>query len=128
MASLEERVSVLEGRVEEQSRNFHAIDARIQAMNEDLGGRMSELGVRIADVEKTLGVRITDVEKTLGARISEVERNLNGRIDALDAKADRFRVELTGGIAALDQKMSRHFLWLAGFQFTVLVAVIAARA
>ena len=62
MATLEERVSYLEGKVNEHSRGF------------------------------------TDL------------RELVGR---LDNKIDR-----------LDEKVSRHFLWLAGFQLTTLLAII----
>ena len=44
---------------------------------------------------------------------------LAGRIDAVDAKVDRFREELSA-------KMSHQFGWLVGIQVSVLVAVIGA--
>lgn len=43
--------------------------------------------------------------------------DLRRRIDQLDAKLDV-------KIDRLDQKMSRQFFWLAGFQLTTLLAII----
>ena len=48
------------------------------------------------------------------------------RLHGLDLKIDRFREDLVGRIDDLDQKLSRHFLWLVGMQVTVLRAVIGA--
>lgn len=44
----------------------------------------------------------------------------------LDQKVDRFREELAARIDALDQKVSRQFIWLVGIQIMVLLAVIGA--
>jgi tetrahydromethanopterin S-methyltransferase subunit G len=48
------------------------------------------------------------------------------RLTFLDQKVDRFREELAARIDALDQKVSRQFIWLVGIQITVLVAVVGA--
>jgi hypothetical protein len=37
---------------------------------------------------------------------------------------DRFRDELSTRIDALDQKVSRHFVWMVGIQITILVTVV----
>ena len=73
MASVEERLSYLEGRMQEQSVGF--VDLR--------------------------------------GLITEVAAELRGSIRRLDERID-----------TLDQKMSRQFLWLAGFQLTTLLAII----
>ncbi len=65
--SLEERVAVLEGRMEEQSRNFGLIGQRIEDMSKELGGRINELS----------------------GRIEALDERLTGRIDALDQKVSR---------------------------------------
>lgn len=44
----------------------------------------------------------------------------------LDQKVDRFREELAARIDALDQKVSKQFIWLVGIQIMVLLAVIGA--
>jgi len=62
---------------------------------------------------------------------------VSSRIDALDQKVDRFRTELSARIDALsaridrrfdvvDEKMSRHFIWLVGIQAAVMLSVIGA--
>lgn len=58
---------------------------------------------------------------------------LREAIRHLDQKVDRIREELAArigqvdlGIDALDQKVSRHFMWLVGIQIAVLLAVIGA--
>ena len=93
----EERVSYLEGKVEEHSRGIGGVGGLI--------GRLDE---------------------KLDRRFEALEQKVDGCFGALDQKVDRFREELAGQIRALDQKFSRHFLWLAGFQLTTLLAVVGA--
>lgn len=71
MGTLQERVSYLEGKVEEQSQTFSAI--------RDLLGE------------------------------------INRRIDRLEQRLD-----------AIEDRMSRQFLWLVGIQITTLLAVVGA--
>ena len=63
-----------------------------------LEGRISQLEAKVEEHARGIG------------ELRELIRNL-------DAKVDR-------QFAMLDQKLSRHFLWLAGFQLTTLLAVI----
>ena len=65
--------------------------------------------------------------------LPEAIRHLEERMTALDQKVDRFREELAARIGetntridALDQKVSRQFVWLVGIQVAVLLAVIGA--
>lgn len=58
-------------------------------------------------------------------------QHLDQRFTFLDQKVDRFREELAvridatnARIDALDQKFSRYFLWMIGFQITTLLAII----
>ena len=46
------------------------------------------------------------------------------KTDMRDLRADIRRVE--GRIDALDEKVSKHFLWLVGMQITTLVAIVGA--
>jgi hypothetical protein len=105
--SLEERVAYLEGKVEEQTRGFGDLIARINAMS----------------------ARIDALDQ----KIDRFRAELCSRIDALDQKVERFRGELAARIDALDarfdsveDKMSRQFIWLAGIQIAVMLAVIGA--
>ena len=58
-----------------------------------------------------LAVRITNLEESVNERFSAVE-------DWIQAVSDR--------IDALDEKVSRQFVWLVGIQVIVLVAVVGA--
>lgn len=67
------------------------------------------------------------------ADIRDGLQHLDQRLTFLDQKVDRFREELMGAnaatnarIEALDQKVSRQFIWLVGIQIMVLLAVIGA--
>jgi hypothetical protein len=77
-------------------------------------------------------VRMPSVEERLSYVEGRVEEQSQGfgdlrrRIDQLDAKIDTGIARLDGRIDALDQKMSRQFFWLAGFQLTTLLAIVAA--
>lgn len=118
MASVEERIAYLEGRVEEHTR---AMDEFRDAVRQ-IDRRFDGLAARV---------------DALDLKIDRVREELGSRIDALDLKVDRFRDELGGHIDALDrkldarfdsldQKASRTFLWVVGVQMTVLLAVIGA--
>ncbi len=46
------------------------------------------------------------------------------KADMRDLRTDIRRVE--GRIDALDEKVSKHFIWLVGMQITTLVAIVGA--
>ena len=100
MPTFDERLAYLEGRVEEHSRNVDGIrDA-------------------LVSLERRVDARLDGVDRRLDA----VDRRLDGverRFNVMDVKIDLTR-------DALDQKMSRHFLWLVGIQVTTLVAILGA--
>ena len=111
MSTLDERVTAVEGKVEEHSGGFG-----------DLRGLISRL-------DEKIDRRIDAIDR----RIDGLDEKIDRRIDALDQKVDRFREELaaridgqTARIDRLDQKFSRHFLWLLGVQVTTLIAIVGA--
>ena len=82
MATIEERVAFLEGRVTEHTRGMDGIrDA-------------------LSNLETRVDRRFEGVDR----RFENVERRLD----------------------ALDDKLSRHFVWLVGVQVTTLAAIVAA--
>ncbi len=100
MASVEERVAYLEGRVEEHTR---AMDEFRDAVRQ-LDRRFDGLAARV----DALDLKIDRVREELGSRIDALDRKLDARFDTLDVK------------------MSRTFLWVVGVQMTILLAVIGA--
>ena len=98
MRTFEERLAYIGGRVEEHSRNVDGIrDA-------------------LVSLERRTDARFDSLERRVDARLDGLERRLN----VMDTKIDLTR-------DALDQKMSRHFLWLVGIQVTMLVAMLGAQ-
>ena len=100
MPTLEERVAYLEGQVSEQS---HA---------------MLEVRDAVRDLERRMDVRFEAVDRRFEA-IDRRFENIERRIETLDAGLAR-RMD------ALDDKVSRQFVWVVGVQVTTLVAIVGA--
>ena len=107
MPSLEERVSYLEGRLQEQGQKLDGIDR----LDSRIGGLDAKLDAKIA----RLDAKISALDAKLDAQIAR----LNARIDA---HANRLDVRIDG----LDAKISRQFTWLAGMQVATLLAIVGA--
>jgi chromosome segregation ATPase len=124
MAMPEERISRLEAKVEEDSRGIEEVRESIRSLDAKVDQRFDSLSTRIDALDQKLDRRFD----ALSSRMDGLDQKLDRRVDALDQKVDRFREELAGQIHgqihALDQKISRHFLWLAGFQLTTLLAIL----
>lgn len=104
MPTVEERLSYLEGKVEEHSRGIG-----------DLREMMVHLDQKVDRFREELATRIDATNE----RIQALDHRLSGQMEALDER-------LSGRIEALDHKLSRGFVWLVGIQFAVLLAVVAA--
>jgi hypothetical protein len=90
--------------------------------------RVAKLEGRVTGFEShfdTLYQRFDVVDRRFAAMDQRFER-VEQRIDPLDQKVDRCRAELASRITALDDKVSRHFVWLVGIQVSVLPAVVLA--
>lgn len=122
MPTIDERVAYLEGRVEEHTRGFGELrdiafqtDAKVDRFREELAARIETLDQKVDRFRDELATRIDALDQ----KVDRFREELATRIDALDQKVDR-------RLAALDQKMSRQFLWILGIQVTVLIAVVGA--
>ena len=54
------------------------------------------------------------------------DRRFDARFDASDARWQAFEEQVERRFDALERRMSRQFLWLAGMQFTALLAIMTA--
>ena len=70
-------------------------------------GQVSELSHSLVEVREA----VRSLEHRMDARFESVDR----RFDTVDRRID-----------ALEQKVSNHFVWLAGLQVTTLLAIIGA--
>ena len=126
------RLEYLEGRVEEQTRNwerlsgqidgldrkFDGLDqkvdgfrgelsARIDNLDSRLSGRMDSLEVNLSGRIGGLDTRIDNLDSRVSGRMDSLEVNLSGRIGGLDAKVEGFRNEFSTRFDMLDAKIDR---------------------
>lgn len=107
----ESRLDFLEGRVEEQSRNWERLFADVGRVDQRIDVTGSALSARI----DALSARIDTVSDALSARIDV----LSGRIDRLDEKLDR-------RFDTLQVELSKQFRWTIGVMVTLTIGVITA--
>jgi nitrate/nitrite-specific signal transduction histidine kinase len=100
MPSVEERISSVEAKVD-------AI-ADIKVM---VGELRADMNRQFSEVRADMNRQFTEVKADMNRRFGEVD-NRFGQVDR--------RLEI------LDHRMERHFMWMVGIQFTVLIAVIVA--
>jgi hypothetical protein len=74
-----------------------------------------------ARVDAVAGLR-TDMNRQFG----ELRTDMNRQFAEFRADMDRRFGEVRGDMNRLDQRVERHFMWMVGIQFSVLIAVIVA--
>ena len=80
----------------------------------------------------TVEERITAVEgkidaiADLKAMLGELRFDMNRQFSEVRTDMDRRFSEVNRRVETLDQRMERHFMWMVGIQFSVLIAVIVA--
>jgi chromosome segregation ATPase len=150
VATVEERLAYLEGRIEEQAQvtgsirdamsgmerrmdqRFDAIDRRFEAIDrrfEAIDRRFEAIDQRFLELEQKMDRRFEAVDR----RFLEVEQQMTERFNAADARLEAFRHETALRFTAQDQRMtaiedriSRQTAWLVGIQLTTFVAIVAA--
>ena len=103
-AKVDRRIDGLDGRFDAIDRRFEAVDRRFDAIDR----RFEAVDQRFATIDQ----RFAAIDQRFAA------------IDQRFAAIDRRFHDLEGQIAALDQKLSRQFLWTMGVLTTVFVSVI----
>ena len=83
MATVEERLSHLEGQMQEQSHGY------------------SELRESVRDVQHRMDMRLDGLEQRLDARFQHVEQRFDARFDILDRRQIATLVALISGFAAV---------------------------
>src|SRR5438034_8805161 len=99
MATLEERVAYLEGKVEE----FIGLREALAHFEQRVDRRFDGFDRRFESIDRRF--------ESIDRRFESIDR----RFESVDRRFD-----------ALDDKLSRHFQWLLGLEITTLVAVIGA--
>lgn len=102
MASIEERVAFVEGRLVEHSEMFS-----------DLRAGLSSLGQRIGHLEQRMDRRFEQVD----ARFAQ--------IDARFAQIDARFLQVEARLDRLGGDLSKNFRWIVGIQITTLLTIVA---
>ena len=76
---------------------------------------------RISAAEAKLDA-IADLKATIG----DLRADMNRQFAEFRADMHRRFGEVRSDMSRLDQRVERHFMWMVGIQFTVLIAVIVA--
>ena len=106
MATVDERVAFLEGRVNEQSQMINGIREAMVSLEQRMDRRFESLEQRLTALDQKMDAGLTAVNQKIDAGLAAV----NQKIDA--------------GFAALDHKMERRFVWLVGIQLTTTAAAV----
>ena len=109
MATLEERVAFLEGRVVEHSHTLDGIRDAIVHLEERMDRRFELLEQRFTAIDQRF-VSIDQRFASIDRRFASIDQRLAG----LDQRIDH-----------LDAKVSHQFMWTIGVQVTTLVAIVA---
>jgi uncharacterized coiled-coil protein SlyX len=89
---------------------------------------MPTLEERVAYLEGRVGEQAAAFDDLRGAvrlldqRVHAFEQRVDHRFDTVDRRFEALERRLDGG----DEKVTRYFVWLVGFQVTTLAAVVAA--
>jgi chromosome segregation ATPase len=135
MATVEERLAFVEGRVQELSGGYvqlrediRGLQARVEALDQRLSTRIDALDQRLSSRIDALDQKVDRYREELAAQFAALDQRLSSRMDALDQKVDRYREELAAQIRALDAKLSAWLRWLVGILVVGLVGQLGVLA
>jgi len=111
MPTVEERISSLEAKVD-----------AIADLRNAIGELGTDLRSVVGELRTDMNRRFEELRTDMNRQFGEVRADMNRRFSDVDRRFERMdrRTEI------LDQRMERHFMWMVGIQFTVLIAVIVA--
>jgi hypothetical protein len=105
------RLDVLEGRVEEQSKNWERLFSEVSRLSSEVGRLSSAVGRLFSEVGR-LDQKIDTLGATLSARF-------DARIDSIDQKFDR-------KIDDVRADLLKQFRWTIGVMVTLSMGLLAA--
>jgi hypothetical protein len=114
VASIDERVAYLEGRVEEQGHMTNGIREALRSVEVGVAGLETKLEHRLQAFEDRVDNRFAAVDQ----RFATIDQRLAG--------IDQRFVVIDGKLDGMDGKMTRFFTWIIGLYVTGLVAVVGA--
>lgn len=126
MPTVDERLGLLEGRVQDHHGALVEIRDAIRDLRGDMMDRFTQNDEHLARIEgrfTQVDARFTQID----ARFTQIDARftqIDGRFIGIDG---RF-LGIEGRIDRLDEKIDRHFLWLLGIEMASLLTVVGALA
>lgn len=116
MPTIEERVAYLEGRMQDHSALWTELRSGVNDLRVDMNRRFEEVRLEVADVRADMNRRFEDVR----TEFADVRSDMSRRFGEVRAEIGQVRVDLH----RLDDKVDRHFLWLAGTLVTSVLVMM----
>jgi uncharacterized protein involved in exopolysaccharide biosynthesis len=149
MASLEERMAMLEGRVHDQAAFIAVVHTtggelrqamaelrselrgEIGAVRTEISELRAELRAELAEVRTELRAELAEARTELRAELAEVRAGLRGEIAALRSDMDHRFGEVNARLGLVEQRfdrLDRNMAWLVGLVVTATLASLGSVA
>ena len=120
MATVDERVAFLDGRVNEQGQMINGIRDALVSLEQRMDRRFEGIDRRFDSMD----LRFVGIEQRLNALDQKMDVGLATVNQKMDVGLAAVIQRMDIGFAALDRKMDHGFAWLVGIQLTTTAAVV----
>ena len=123
MATVEERLAFVEGRVQEHSQMFAGLRESIVSLEQRMDRRFDHVDARFTVLEE----RLSGVDRRIDAleqRIASLDVKLDHKVGSLDQKIGALELKVERQLDAFRREMSSHQRWLVGLQVTTMLVVL----
>ena len=118
MPTIEERVAYLEGRMQDHSALWNELRNGVTDLRDDMNRRFGEARAELDELRTDMNRRFGEVR----TGFDDLRVDMDRRFGDVRAEVGQMRVELH----RLDDKVDRHFLWLAGTLITSTLVMMGA--
>jgi chromosome segregation ATPase len=123
VATIEERISRVEGRIEEQAIAMLNIRDDIRELGQRMEQRFVGVDQRFMSMEQRfnqIDQRFTQIDQ----RFTQVDQRFT-QIDQRFTQVDQRLTRIDQRVSSLDDKISKQLYWIVGIQMTTFAATIA---
>ena len=117
MATVDERVAFLEGRVNEQSLMINGIREALVSLEQRMDRRFESIEQRLNALDQKVDAGFAAMNLRMDTALATLDQKIDAGLAAVNQKMD-------AGFAALDRKIDHRFAWVVGIQLTTTVAVV----
>ena len=115
MATIEERVAYLEGRMQDHTALWDNLRDSVIDLRADMNRRFEEVRTEFADVRSDMNRRFEEVRADMNRQFAEIQTDMNRQFG-----------EVRGELATQRSETERRFLWLTGIFVTTALGTLGA--